>query len=99
MENKRRKNHTDLECVQTGFANGVAPGFPLTEEQKTQLAEAISELKTSIAEKDIEKVRNGTGKLALVAQTITQGIYSQGAEGQTADPEVSDVDFEEVKPS
>jgi len=71
----------------------------MTEEQKTQLAEAISELKTSIAEKDIEKVRNGTGKLALVAQTITQGIYSQGDEGQVSDPEVSDVDFEEVKPS
>ena len=27
-ENKRRKNHTDLECVQGGFANGVAPNFP-----------------------------------------------------------------------
>jgi hypothetical protein len=28
-ENKRRKNHTDLECVKEGYANGVAPGFPL----------------------------------------------------------------------
>ena len=28
MENKRRKNHTDLECVKTGFANGVAPWIP-----------------------------------------------------------------------
>ena len=35
MENKRRKNHTDLECVQEGFANGVAPNFPLTEDEKT----------------------------------------------------------------
>ena len=25
MENKRRKTHSDLEVVQTGFANGVAP--------------------------------------------------------------------------
>jgi hypothetical protein len=39
MENKRRKNHTDLECVQTGFANGVAPGFPLTEEQKWEMVD------------------------------------------------------------
>jgi GTP cyclohydrolase I len=38
-ENKRRKNHTDLECVKTGFANGVAPGFPLTEEQKWEMVE------------------------------------------------------------
>ena len=45
MENKRRKNHTDLECVQTGFANGVAPGFPLTESEKWKMvdeAERIS---------------------------------------------------------
>jgi hypothetical protein len=33
-ENKRRKNHTDLECVKEGYANGVAPNFPLTEDQK-----------------------------------------------------------------
>ena len=38
-ENKRRKNHTDLECVKTGFANGVAPGFPLTEEQKWDMVD------------------------------------------------------------
>jgi GTP cyclohydrolase I len=30
MENKRRKIHEELEVVQEGFANGVAPGFPLT---------------------------------------------------------------------
>jgi hypothetical protein len=69
----------------------------MTEEQKTQLAEALSELKTAVSEKDMEKVRNGTGKLALVAQTITQGIYSETNEGQQPDVEVSDVDFEEVK--
>ena len=39
MSNNRRKNHTDLECVQTGFANGVAPGFPLTEDQKWEMVE------------------------------------------------------------
>jgi len=39
MENKRRKNHTNLECVKTGFANGVAPGFPLTEEQKWDMVD------------------------------------------------------------
>ena len=41
MENKRRKNHTDLECVQTGFANGVAPGFPLSEEDKWDMVEQV----------------------------------------------------------
>ena len=37
MENKRRKNHTDLECVQEGFANGVAPGFPLDSAAKNAM--------------------------------------------------------------
>ena len=43
MENKRRKNHTDLECVQTGFANGVAPGFPLTEKEKWSMVDEAEE--------------------------------------------------------
>ena len=28
-ENTRRKFHTDIECVQKGFANGVAENHPL----------------------------------------------------------------------
>jgi len=31
------KNKLNLECVQQGFANGVAPGFPLNDEQKTEM--------------------------------------------------------------
>ena len=30
----RKKNHTNLEVVQEGFANGVAEGFPLDQNQK-----------------------------------------------------------------
>ena len=37
MENKRRKSHTDLEVVQVGFANGVAPGFPFTDQEKEKM--------------------------------------------------------------
>lgn len=37
MENKRRKNHPDLECVQEGFANGTAPNFPLTEREQQKM--------------------------------------------------------------
>ncbi len=33
MENK--KTYTlNLECVKTGYANGIAPGFPFTEKEK-----------------------------------------------------------------
>jgi len=37
MENKRRKIHEELEVVQEGFANGVAKGFPLSDEQKRHM--------------------------------------------------------------
>ena len=37
MENKRRKIHEELEVVQTGFANGVAEGFPFTKEEKLSM--------------------------------------------------------------
>ena len=74
----------------------------MTEEQKTQLTEALNELKTALSEKEVEKVRDATAKVALTSHTITEGIYSQAATegegGQTMDEEVSDVDFEEVEP-
>jgi GTP cyclohydrolase I len=38
-ENKRKKTHTNLECVQEGFANGVAPNFPLSDEQKWDMVD------------------------------------------------------------
>jgi hypothetical protein len=33
MENKKTFT-LDLECVKQGYANGIAPGFPFTEEEK-----------------------------------------------------------------
>jgi len=38
-KNKHKKTHTDLECVQEGFANGVAPNFPLSDEQKWDMVD------------------------------------------------------------
>jgi GTP cyclohydrolase IA len=37
MENKRRKQHTDIECVPKGHANGVASGFPLSDQEKSDM--------------------------------------------------------------
>ena len=34
MANNRRKIHEELEVVKTGFANGVAEGFPLVISKK-----------------------------------------------------------------
>jgi len=43
IENKRRKKYDNIECVQTGFANGVAGDFPLSEEQKQQMVEEAAD--------------------------------------------------------
>ena len=37
MNKNRRKIHNELEVVQTGYANGVAEGFPFTEKQKEKI--------------------------------------------------------------
>ena len=39
MENKRRKIHEELEVVKEGFANGVAEGFPLSLQEKSDMIE------------------------------------------------------------
>ena len=39
MDNKRRKQHENIECVQKGLANGVAVGFPLSDQEKSDMIE------------------------------------------------------------
>jgi GTP cyclohydrolase I len=39
MTENRKKIHNDLEVVQEGFANGVAPGFPLNDLEKQCMIE------------------------------------------------------------
>lgn len=39
MTDDRKKVHNDLEVVPTGYANGVAPNFPLTDKEKTKMIE------------------------------------------------------------
>ena len=36
-ENKRRKLHPNIECVQEGFANGIAPGAPFNDKEKLKM--------------------------------------------------------------
>ena len=43
MANNRRKQHVDLEVVQTGFANGVAEGFPLNSDEKLNMIDDAAE--------------------------------------------------------
>ena len=43
MTNNRKKIHNDLEVVQEGFANGVAPGFPLSDLEKQGMIQNAAE--------------------------------------------------------
>jgi hypothetical protein len=43
MENNRRKFHNDIECVNTGLANGSALDRPFTDEEKQQMIEEATE--------------------------------------------------------
>lgn len=43
VEDNRKKQHTGLECVKTGYANGIAPGFPLTEDEKWRMVDEATE--------------------------------------------------------
>lgn len=41
---EKNKTYTlDLECVKQGHANGIAPGFPFTEEQKWEMVDKASD--------------------------------------------------------
>jgi GTP cyclohydrolase I len=42
MDNKKTFTR-DLECVKTGYANGIAPGFPLTEREKWSMVELAAD--------------------------------------------------------
>ena len=42
MDNKKTFT-LDLECVKMGYANGIAPGFPLTEREKWSMVELAAD--------------------------------------------------------
>jgi len=43
IENKRRKKHENIECVPVGYANGVAAGFPFTDQEKESMINEAEE--------------------------------------------------------
>jgi molecular chaperone DnaK len=77
----------------------------ITEEQKSEVTNALEELKLAHSSKDIEKIKEGIDNINKVFQEITANLYSQNSdinnmdnmnEMDNNDSEVSDVDFEEV---
>jgi len=83
-ENKRKKQHTDLECVQIGFANGVAPGFPLTEPEKWKMVdeaeEAYGKFLTALGV-DWENDPNSSNTPRRVAKAYVNDLWKGRYEG------------------
>jgi len=71
----------------------------LTEEQKSDITKSLDELKSAHSEKDIEKIKTSMENVNSVFQKISEVIYSQQPTNESTEsgPEVSDVEFEEVK--
>jgi molecular chaperone DnaK len=85
-------------------------GDKIPADKKKPIEEALAELKTAYEAKDIATINTASEKLNTVFQAASEEMYKQeggnaeggadqGAEGEenTADDEVTDVDFEEVE--
>jgi len=82
-------------------------GDKIPAEKKAPIEEALAELKTAFEAKDIANINTASEKLNTVFQAASAEMYAQGDAGaadqgaagaeNTADDEVTDVDFEEVE--
>ncbi|MFY8138699.1 MAG: molecular chaperone DnaK [Flavobacteriales bacterium] len=82
-------------------------GEKLPADKKTQIEDALNDLKKAHAEKNLESIRTSMDHLNQVFQAASQDMYNAGnagaadgeptASNNAADAEVTDVDFEEVK--
>jgi molecular chaperone DnaK len=80
-------------------------GDKLPADKKAEIEGALADLKKSHAEKNLDAIKADMDKLNGIFQAASQQMYEQGAgagqaqgnAGSSADGEVTDVDFEEVK--
>jgi molecular chaperone DnaK len=76
----------------------------LTDEQKTAIEYALTELRMAHQSQDLEAIQKGLDNVNAAWKTATEAMYAQGEQGQAAQPQaeaqgdnVQDVEFEEVK--
>jgi len=80
-------------------------GDKLTDEQKTAIEYALTELRMAHQSQDLDAIQKGLDNVNAAWKTATEAMYAQGGEGQQAAPQqeqssgdnVEDVEFEEVK--
>jgi len=73
----------------------------LTEDDKTELNTILADLSSAHKEQDIDKIDSEINKLNESWSRISTNLYSQASSEQTGtpdtQPDVQDVNFEEVK--
>ena len=76
----------------------------ITDEHKTAIEYALTELRMAHASQDLEAIQKGLDNVNAAWKTATEAMYAQGEQGQAAQPQgdaqtddVQDVEFEEVK--
>ena len=80
-------------------------GEKITDEHKTAIEYALTELRMAHASQDLEAIQKGLDNVNAAWKTATEAMYAQGEQGQqAAQPQaeaqsdnVQDVEFEEVK--
>ena len=80
-------------------------GDKLTDDHKTAIEFALTELRFAHQSQDLEAIQKGLDNVNAAWKTATEAMYAQGDQGQQAAPQqeqsqgdnVEDVEFEEVK--
>ena len=77
MENKRRKNYKDIECVPAGYANGVAPGYPLTDKEKWSMIDEAAEAYGKFLDALKVDWRNDPNSMETPRRVAKKYVYEQ----------------------
>jgi molecular chaperone DnaK len=81
-------------------------GDKITDEHKTAIEYALTELRMAHQSQDLEAIQKGLDNVNAAWKTATEAMYAQGEQGQqnaqpqteaTQNDDVQDVEFEEVK--
>ncbi|MFF5262795.1 molecular chaperone DnaK [Actinomadura viridis] len=89
-EDRRRKEEAEVRNQADTLAYSTEKFLKENEDKvpadvKTEVDEAIGDLKKALEGTDVDAIRNGTEKLAKVSQKVGTAIYAQGQQGAAGD--------------
>ncbi|GAA3969861.1 molecular chaperone DnaK [Actinomadura viridis] len=89
-EDRRRKEEAEVRNQADTLAYSTEKFLKENEDKvpadvRTEVEEAIADLKKALDGTDVDAIRNGTEKLAKVSQKVGTAIYAQGQQGAPGD--------------